>query len=144
MRRDHMALYGYSRATTPALERWASRGLVFEDVTTVSAWTLPSHASMFTGLWPRTHGAHAFSVGPMAEEKDAPENVPVNIYPLALEHVTLAEVAREHGYRTAGFSANHYYLSSKWGMDQGFGATCAARPASPPWGSGERRCSPGG
>jgi arylsulfatase A-like enzyme len=34
--------------------------------------------------------------------------------------VTLAEIAREHGYRTAGLSANHVYLSSRWGMDQGF------------------------
>jgi len=116
MRRDHMSLYGYARRTTPVLERWASRGMVFDDATSVATWTLPSHASMFTGLWPRSHGAHA-----VRSEREAERNgVAANVLPLAQEHATLAEIARDHGYRTAGFTANHYYLSKAWGMDQGF------------------------
>jgi arylsulfatase A-like enzyme len=110
LRRDHMSLYGYPRKTTPALDARARSGLVFDDSTSVASWTYPSHASMFTGLWPSSHGAHAFR-----GEKDQ-----VDLYPLSPERVTLAEIAREHGYRTAGLSANKAYLSSHWGMDQGF------------------------
>jgi arylsulfatase A-like enzyme len=111
LRSDHMSLYGYKRKTTPALDRRASAGLVFDDATAVAPWTLPSHASMFTGLWPRAHGAHAFRM---------PTDPPIHINPLAPEHVTLAEIAREHGYRTAGFSANNAYMTSRWGVNQGF------------------------
>jgi arylsulfatase A-like enzyme len=119
LRRDHLSLYGYTRKTTPALDERAARGLVFDDATAVAPWTLPSHASMFTGLWPRTHGAHAFR--PVADQSG-------NIYPLSPERVTLAEIAREHGYRTAGFSSNNAYMSSRWGIDQGFGEYVCRKP----------------
>src|SRR5262245_32757791 len=111
LRRDHMSLYGYPRPTTPRLDAAARSGLVFDDSTAVAPWTLPSHASMFTGLWPRTHGAHAFR---------AEKELPVNIYPLAPERSTLAEIASDNGYRTAGFSSNNAYMSHVWGIDQGF------------------------
>jgi arylsulfatase A-like enzyme len=123
LRRDHMSLYGYSRETTPQLERRARGGLVFDDASSVSAWTLPSHASMFTGRWPRTHGAHAFS-----REQAPRHDRSLHVNPLARESVTLAEIAREHGYRTAGLTANHFYLSSHWGMDQGFEEYLCRRP----------------
>jgi arylsulfatase A-like enzyme len=119
LRRDHMSLYGYHRKTTPSLERRAATGLVFDDASSVASWTLPSHASMMTGLWPRSHGAHAFR----------PEKGQVlNVYPLAKERVTLAELARERGYRTAGFTANHFYLSPRFGMEQGFEEYLCRRP----------------
>ena len=124
LRRDHMSLYGYTRKTTPALEQRARTGLVFDDSTAVAPWTLPSHASMFTGLWPRTHGAHAFR----GEKSQLNEDQPINVYPLPQERVTLAEIAREHGYRTAGLSSNHAYMSSRWGMDQGFAEYLCRRP----------------
>src|SRR5262245_11588181 len=71
LRRDHMSLYGYPRPTTPRLDARARSGLVFDDSTAVAPWTLPSHASMFTGLWPRSHGAHAFR----GEENDQRRNI---------------------------------------------------------------------
>jgi arylsulfatase A-like enzyme len=119
LRRDHMSLYGYHRKTTPSLDRRAQSALVFDDATAVAPWTLPSHASMFTGLWPRTHGAHAFR----SEKAEL-----VNVHPLSPEHVTLAEIAAEHGYRTVGFSSNNGFMSSRWGMDQGFQEYLCRRP----------------
>jgi arylsulfatase A-like enzyme len=74
---------------------------------------------MFTGLWPRTHGANAFR---------SDKQVAINVHPLAREHVTLAEIARDHGYRTAGFSSNNVYMASEWGMDQGFQDYFCRRP----------------
>lgn len=57
VRADHLSLYGYPRPTTPNLEALARRGVVFEQARSPGIWTLPSHASMFTGQWPETHGA---------------------------------------------------------------------------------------
>ncbi len=51
VRADHLSLYGYPVETTPELDRWAATARVF-DCTAVSCWTVPSHASMFTGLFP--------------------------------------------------------------------------------------------
>jgi len=101
VRADHLSAYGYSRPTTPHIDRLASQGVLFEDAVAASSWTLPSLASIFTGLLPHQGGANAFR--------------PVN---LAWE--TLAEVLDEHGYTTAGFNANYFYGESGWGLAQGF------------------------
>ena len=57
LRADHMSVYGYDRPTTPELEKWAKQGITFEMARSAAPWTLPSHVTMFTGLWPSQHGA---------------------------------------------------------------------------------------
>jgi hypothetical protein len=52
VRAASLGLYGYDRPTTPNLERWASRGVTFERAFAPAPWTLPTHASLFTGQWP--------------------------------------------------------------------------------------------
>ena len=52
MRADHLSLYGYRRPTSPVLERLARWGIRFDEARATAPWTLPSHASMFTGRWP--------------------------------------------------------------------------------------------
>ena len=101
VRADHLSAYGYSRPTTPQIDHLAAQGVLFENAIAASSWTLPSLASIFTGLLPHQGGANAFR--------------PVN---LAWE--TLAEVLDEHGYTTAGFNANYFYGESGWGLAQGF------------------------
>ncbi len=101
VRELNVSLYGYSRPTTPFLERWAAKGVVFDRALATSSWTLPSHASLFTGRFP-----HELSVDFQA--------------PLDGEFPTLAEVLREQGYRTAGFVANPYYTSEETGLARGF------------------------
>ena len=53
---EHMSLYGYERATTPRLDRWAEDAVVFKDTFVQSSWTLPVGTSLFTGLYPYSHG----------------------------------------------------------------------------------------
>jgi glucan phosphoethanolaminetransferase (alkaline phosphatase superfamily) len=59
VRADHLSAYGYGRSTSPALDCLASRGTRFERAYSTSSWTLPAHASLFTGLLPEEHGAHS-------------------------------------------------------------------------------------
>lgn len=52
VRADHLSAFGYDRDTSPNLARWADRGVRFENASSTAPWTLPSHASLFTGMWP--------------------------------------------------------------------------------------------
>jgi arylsulfatase A-like enzyme len=96
-----LSLYGYSRLTSPALDRLAARAVVFERAYAPSSWTLNSHASVFTGRRPFETG-----VGWTR--------------PLDRSYPTLAEVLRARGYLTAGFSANSYYVTRESGLARGF------------------------
>jgi arylsulfatase A-like enzyme len=55
LRADHLGAYGYERFTSPMLDAVAREGVLFEDASAPSSWTLPSHASMLTGLYPASH-----------------------------------------------------------------------------------------
>ncbi|MFC7072935.1 sulfatase [Halovenus rubra] len=57
VRRDRVSAYGYDRETTPAFDEFAKKGTLFEDAVSQSSWSVPSHASLFTGEYPTTHGA---------------------------------------------------------------------------------------
>ncbi len=57
LRQDRVGAYGYGRPTTPHLDALAARGVLFENATAPSSWTVPSHVSLFTGLYPHSHGA---------------------------------------------------------------------------------------
>lgn len=100
----------WAAATTPAFDRLAARADRYAEGLASAPWTLPSHASMFTGLHPTEHGAVSFDV----------EQLEDNAHPLHPDHVTLAEALRTAGYRTAGFVANTVYLTPRHGLDQGF------------------------
>lgn len=101
VRARNMSLYGYERATTPYLDRLAASSTVFDRAYSPSSWTLPTHASIFTGLQP--HDLSANWITPL--DDDAP---------------TLAEVFVSRGYRTAGFVANQNYAGPQTGLDRGF------------------------
>ena len=100
VRADHLSAYGYQRPTTPNLDRLASRGVLFENAIAPASWTLPSLASIFTGLLPHQHGANIFS-------------------PLYAGPRTLAEILASHGYETASVNANGFGFPDR-GLDQGF------------------------
>jgi len=111
LRADHLGVYGYPRGTSPHLDEFASSATVYRRAIASAPWTLPSHASLFTGLPSFLHGAHAFFV-----------NTPWlrNTYPLSQSHWTLAEAMRELGFATAAFVANHGFLDESMNIDQGF------------------------
>src|SRR5262249_40669285 len=98
---DHLSLHGYGRPTSPTLESLARRGVRFDRVQAPSSWTLPSHASFFTGRWP-----HELSAGWLT--------------PLDATHPTLAEHLGSQGYATAGFIANLFYCGADTGLERGF------------------------
>ena len=58
VRADHLSMYGYHRQNTKNLEEFARDALVFENCIAPAPWTFPSHASLFTGLYPTEHGGH--------------------------------------------------------------------------------------
>jgi arylsulfatase A-like enzyme len=101
VRADRLSLYGYGRDTSPNLIRLARHSVRFERARAAAPWTLPSHASMFTGRLP--HELKVF----------------VN-RPLDTTYPTLAEFLRDRGYFTAGFVANTRFCNSWYGLGRGF------------------------
>ena len=101
VRAASLSLYGYDRPTTPRLEEWAERGVVFDEAWSTAPWTLPGHGTIFAGLYP-----YQFT-GDWVDAFDT--DVPI-----------LAEVFRDEGYRTGGFVANLYYAAWGSGLDRGF------------------------
>ena len=58
LRYDHVSYAGYKRATTPTLDQLAAEGAIFTNAVSTTSWTLPAHASLFTGLYNSAHGVH--------------------------------------------------------------------------------------
>lgn len=88
VRKDHLTPYGYDRPTTPALGAFADEARIYEQAVAQAPWTLPVHASMFTGRYPAEHTA-------TQEAPYLPENMG-----------TLAEALSAAGYDTACYSSN--------------------------------------
>jgi arylsulfatase A-like enzyme len=103
LRADHLGCYGYGRPTSPALDALAAEATRFESVTASSPWTLPSHATMLTGLYPHNHGVKNY--GTRLDEK-----IP-----------TIASVLAARGYRTKAI-VNHHVLGPAFGLMHGFAA----------------------
>lgn len=110
LRADHLEIYGYGRETMPQLASFARRARLYTACLANSSWSLPSHATLFTGLYPRQHGA-IYSTDSGGE---------VRPLPLAQDVLTLAEILRSRGYHTAGISSNYSFLNSQFGLNQGF------------------------
>jgi arylsulfatase A-like enzyme len=102
LRPDHLRCYGYDGIRTPTIDGLAYEGIKFENTVTSIPITLPSHASIFTGLYPPAHGIRFNGA-----------------YALADSITTLAEVLYEVGYTTGAIVAS-YALDSEFGLDQGF------------------------
>ncbi len=100
LRRDHLAPYG-AGFDTPAASRLAREGAVFDHAVSQVPLTLPSHSSIFTGLYPPHHAVR--DNGGFVLGKDV---------------TTLAERLEAQGYATAGFVSS-YVLHSRWGIAQG-------------------------
>ena len=102
LRADHVGCYGASRAHTPTLDAVARRGVRFDAAVSPAPPTLPSHATLLTGLDPPQHGVRDNSVFSLAEE------IP-----------TLAERFREAGFATAAF-VGAMVLDRRHGLARGF------------------------
>jgi len=104
-RADHLSAFGYSRDTTPNLDRLAADGQRFDDAWSQSPWTLPSIATILTGQPPHVHGA---------------ARGPRGIHPVRDEVQTLAQRLRALGYATAAFINVLWCAPEVSGLDRGF------------------------
>ncbi|MDE0896739.1 MAG: sulfatase-like hydrolase/transferase, partial [Planctomycetota bacterium] len=101
-RADRIGCYGRADAGTPAIDRLAARGTLFERILAPVPITLPSHTSLMTGSYPPYHGVR--------------DN---GLYTVAPELHTLAEEFQASGRRTAAF-VSAFPLDSTFGLDAGF------------------------
>ena len=102
LRPDHLGCYGHRRATSPTIDALAARGARFTDVTAAAPWTLPSHATMLTGLYPSRHGVKSHETR------------------LAAETTTLAEEFQAAGYQTYAVVNSHNLGAPQFQLAQGF------------------------
>jgi len=109
LRADHMSLYGYDRPTTPNLEELAGQGVVYERAFATAPWTMPSVASIVTGLLPSTHGAGRTYFDDQGRQQAA------GMHP---EIRTVMQRLQEAGYATHGIG-NAIYVNAGWGFDRG-------------------------
>jgi arylsulfatase A-like enzyme len=101
LRADHTTPYGYGRDTTPGLSALAAQGTRFAVAYAPTPLTAPSHATLFTGQYPGSHGLLKNGVDLDARMR------------------TLAEMLGEHGYQTAAVVSS-FVLDARFGFDQGF------------------------
>jgi arylsulfatase A-like enzyme len=102
LRADHLSSYGYQRST-PNLDQFASEGALFEQAFATASWTLPSHASLFTGLMTHEHHADVL-LGQKLDDS----------------FYTLPEAFSDNGYTTGLIAANDYRVNGVFGFHQGF------------------------
>ncbi len=119
VRADHTSLYGYERNTTPNLVSLSETATVYRQAVASSNQTLSTHASIFTGLYSRSHGAYP-----------SPDLNPIGM-PLAEHFHTLAEFLADRGYWNLGAVANFGYLNPGLGLAQGFHYYDARIPLAP-------------
>jgi arylsulfatase A-like enzyme len=96
----HTGAYGYTRETTPNLDRFAAEGAMFVYAYAQQMHTLASHLTMMTGLYPQAHGASESRVA-------------------SARATTLAEILKEHGFTTAAFTGKVGFAGPRFGLGRG-------------------------
>jgi uncharacterized sulfatase len=115
-RRDRLTTYGYHRETSPNIDDFARQATVFDNAVAAAQWTIPSHASMFTGEYPTVHQT-------------------LQVYnTLDGRFDTIARLLKLNGYRTTGFCNNPLVGILNNGLKRGFDTFynyCGAVPSVP-------------
>ena len=107
LRADHVGAYGYPRTTTPALDRFAAKGVVFSHAITPAPWTAPTLASVMTGEYPSRHGLLAT------------RDTKVTVAAIRDDVPMLAERLSAHGYRTVAI-VNNDWINAVGSFKRGF------------------------
>lgn len=121
-RADRLGAYGYDKAVTPHFDAFAGRAVLFEQAISPAQWTIPSHASMFTGRYPTAHGL-------LQSNQSLSHDLP-----------HLVELMRANGYETVAFCNNPLVGILNNGFKRGFqtfynygGAIPSVPDRSTPW-----------
>ncbi len=114
-RADRFGCYGHRGGLTPAIDKLAKEGVLFEQASAHAPWTLPSTASLLTSLHPPEHGAGGFLDLSPLEAGGAPK---VGFRGLPDAQQTLAETLGAAGWRT-GAVVNVDFLDKTFGLTQG-------------------------
>ncbi len=104
LRRDRLSVYGHTRDISPAFDALAEAGTLFERAVAPAQWTIPAHASLFTGKYPSDHGV-------TQANSQLRDDQPV-----------IAELLRERGYHTVAFCNNPLVGVLNNGLQRGFDA----------------------
>lgn len=102
LRSDHLGSYGYEEETSPNLDALAERSVRFSNVISQGPWTLPSHASLFSGQFSSVHGIR--HLGHVLSSTRSP---------------VLARILSDQGYRTQAFTGGGF-VNPLFGFDKGF------------------------
>jgi arylsulfatase A-like enzyme/tetratricopeptide (TPR) repeat protein len=102
IRADRLGCYGAAGVRTPAMDRLAAEGALFEKTVATAPLTLPSHCSILTGLYPADHGV-----------------LDNGGFTLDSDQILISETLREAGYETAAF-VGAFVVDRRWGLGQGF------------------------
>jgi arylsulfatase A-like enzyme len=103
LRADHLGCYGHPLPTSPNLDAFAAQGTLFDDAFAPSPWTLPSHVSLLTGLYPTRHGVRT-------TDRRLADAIP-----------SLATLLAQQGFET-GAIVNAIIMRRHFGLAQGFAA----------------------
>jgi arylsulfatase A-like enzyme len=120
LRADRLSCCGYRKLTSPNMDKLAGAGLLFDNTIVSAPWTLPSHASLFTGLFPYEHGA-------TDENPYLRDDVP-----------TVAELLNESGYFTVAHALGNGWLSNDTNLMRGFRHFYGPTYYAPPRATGSR------
>src|SRR5690349_15618218 len=104
LRADHVGFLGYKHPTTPFLDSLAKEGIVLQNAITAGAPTYYSLPAILASRYPLALGRDLLGIAP--------------------EENTIPSVLKEHGFRTAAFSAANPYISARFGYDQAFDIFC--------------------
>ncbi len=101
VRADRLTCYGYHRATSPFIDELTAQSILYEKCFAPANWSVPSHASLFTGLYPSAHNTDFRNL-------KLPSHIP-----------TLAEILGQEGYATCAITSNAW-ISSVTNLHRGF------------------------
>lgn len=101
IRADHLSCYGYHRKTTPAIDNLAKEGILFKQAIAQSTWSLPAHCSIMTSRYVPSHGV--IEINKKLDDSE----------------LTLAEILKLYGYKTAAFNGG-FWIGPVFNTGQGF------------------------
>ena len=109
LRSDHLSSYGYTKITSPFIDKLSEHGTLFKNAISQSPYTLPSHMSIFTSFYGSSHGIGLDLKNSFNNHID---KLPEVVY-------TLPEVLKDNGYFTLSFNGGSF-VSADFGFSQGF------------------------